>query len=133
MASIPQQYRAALQTWVSNNIHKAVHLAEWSERVTTTIEAVDPMTGQTGSKTIRVEPPEYTQHSEQYLDLHELALRLGRKIYKAAPELRGKFNLEDLEELLDDKKTLLLSLAGVSKTGSGGTLLATIDQEDPDA
>lgn len=133
MARIPQQYREPMKTWTLANAHKAVHLAEWTERVTEVIQIIDPVDGSTHDKTVRVEPPQYTQHSESYIDLHELALRLGRKIHKAAPELRGTFDLEDLEELLDDKKALIMAAAGVSKTGSGTTNLSTITAEDPDA
>lgn len=117
MASIPQQYRDALQTWVTNNIHKAVHTAVWYER--------DP------ASTEEVPLPDI-EMTEDYLDLHELSLRLGRKIWKAAPELRGTYDLQDLEELLDDKRALLLSLAGVTKIGSGPRNIAEIDAEDPD-
>lgn len=110
MASIPQQYRDALQTWVANNIYKAVHTTE-------------PFN-------ITEENP--AGETEDFLDIHELALRLGRKIWKAAPELRGTFGLHDLEELLDDKKALLMSLAGVTKLGCGPLRYTDYVDEDPD-
>ena len=135
MASIPQQYRAALQTWVSNNIHKAVHTHVYTEGVFTLEDTVAP------EGTIVPMPvpvmvdgvQQTTEHSITYLDVHELALRLGRKIWKAAPELRGKFDLRDIEELLDDKRPQLLALAGVTTTGSGGRKYSDFKNEDPDA
>lgn len=117
MASIPQQYRDALQTWVSNHIHKAVHTATWYER--------DP-------ESTEETPLPDIEMTEDYLDIQELAYRLGRKIWKAAPELRGKYELQDIEELLDDKLVLLLSLAGVTKTGSGPRRYTDYVDEDPD-
>lgn len=114
MARIPQQYRAPLITWVQNNIHKCVHTEAW-----TTFEEVEG-------------EPTDVEHSVSYLDTHELALRLGRKVWKAAPELRGKFDLHDLEELIDDKISALLNLAGVDSIGSGPRKYRDYKDEDPD-
>lgn len=135
MASIPQQYRAALQTWVTNNIHKAVHTDTYTEGVFTTEMVPGPDEGD-----VEVQVPVLDEegvqltieHSYDFLDVHELALRLGRKIHKAAPELRGKFDLRDLEELLDDKLPQLLNLAGVTTTGSAGRKFSAYKDEDPD-
>lgn len=166
MARIPQQYRAALQTWVANNIHKAVHTHVYTEGVFTLEDTVAPegtivpirvpvmVDFQPPDILVYGDPPEdpetprppptvvtpdiiqvqqTTEHSIDYLDTHELALRLGKKIRKAAPELRGKFDLGDLEELLDDKLPQLLALAGVTTTGSGGRRYNDFKDEDPDA
>jgi hypothetical protein len=132
MASIPQEYREAMKTWTLANAHKAVYTAEWQERVTEVIQVEDPIDGSFLDKTVRVEPPQYIDRTEDYIDLHELAWRLGRKIWKAAPELRGTFDLEDLEELLDDKKDLIFAATGVSKSGAGTLSLTEINAEDPD-
>jgi hypothetical protein len=119
MASIPQQYREPLRTWVQNNIHKAVHTATW---------------------TVEVEPPSeenpdgvYEEQSEDYLDVQELCMRLGRKIWKNAPELRGKFDLSDLEELIDDRLPQLMNLAGVTAIGCSPLRYDDYKDEDPDA
>ena len=116
MASIPQQYREAMKTWTLANAYKAVYAESWTEYPLD--ENFDPL------------PP--VVHDASYIDLGELAHRLGRKIHKAAPELRGTFDLQDLEELLDDKKALIMAAAGVSYTGSSPRVYDDYKNEDPD-
>jgi hypothetical protein len=113
MASIPQQYREPMKTWTLANAHKATRVSE--EYFTT--DDIGEVSG---------------PFTDTYIDLHELALRLGRKIWKAAPELRGTFNLQDLEELLDDKKVLILAAAGATHVGRSPLNYNDYKDENPD-
>ena len=117
MARIPPQYRDALRTWLQNNAHKATHESE------TYYVKEDYF----GDGEIVVVPKRDT-----YLDLGELALRLGRKIWKAAPELRGKYDLDDLEEVLSEHVTVILGWAGATSLGTGPRKFTEYRDEDPD-
>jgi len=116
MASIPQQYRAAMKTWTLAHAHKAVNVETWTEYPLD--EQGEPL------------PP--VVHDVSYLDINELVLRLGRKIHKAAPELRGTFTLEELEELVDPHKALIMAHVGVNYLGSSPLHYRDYKDEDPD-